>query len=113
MFLLPLFVLPYHETLRTTGMITRENETYIMMAHIPTNYVADMWDAKMVIQRKKYDVHVQEFFYDKTKGQYSFFVEIDMRQNIRVENVPVDITFEFKETTLLKQLKQTMKGWFL
>lgn len=110
--LFPLLVFPYHETFTTTGIVTKESKTYFMMVTVPKKYLSDIWDSKIVINRKKYNVHVQKFFYDKTKEQYSFLLEINMEKKIRVENVPIDITFELKETTLLKQIEQKMKGWF-
>lgn len=109
---LPLLVVPYHETLKTTGIITKDRENYVIAVNVPRRYISNIWNSKIIFQKKKYRVDVKKFFYDDTKGEYGVVLKINIPKKIQVENVPIDITFQLKETTLLKQIEQKMKGWF-
>lgn len=111
--MLPLLVIPYHETISVTGVISEQDNIYTVTVFVQEQQVSKIWNSKMILHHKKYNVQVQELIYHDDQNQYQFILGVTKKQNIKIDHVPMKIKFELGKTTLLNKMKTKMKGWFL
>lgn len=105
-------LLPYSNKRQIVGITQMHDDKLVIVCQINSKFFLSLDKKEVVINRKKQKYKVIEVDWIN-EDVVKVILQTKLKKHLQKETLPILLEFDFGKTTLLEQVKEKMKGWFL
>jgi len=97
------------------GYVIKNESEYNIVLYVEKNKINSLYNCKLLIEKEAFNFKIKsiskDYYIISNTNYYEVILDINLKENWKIENNILNITLEKPKTTIYKQIKKGIEMW--